>query len=208
MVPSTSVTGTCVKVLQPRQFEITSPEEKCFGSTQSPQYPDPPACSAAQPPVLVSSQGQQLPLELLTSHDIQHRVQAAAYAAHGFKELIGGVEDVGVRWCDLVMDPHEHQSDDHDVVGREGDHKDEQGSGDEPQRLPSGPLGSSLPPASREAFQNTHCHDVKSQHDAERQQEAYSCFDNSYCLDVDEWTLDVVHAHGNIFWSLNGESHK
>ncbi|KAG7230957.1 hypothetical protein INR49_024986, partial [Caranx melampygus] len=94
--------------------------------------------------------GQQLPLELLTSHDIQHWVQAAAYAAHGFKELIGGVEDVGVRWCDLVMDPHEHQSDDHDVVGREGDHKDEQGSSDEPQRLPPCPLGSSVPPAPRE----------------------------------------------------------
>ncbi len=80
--------------MQPRQFKVTSQKSLAL---DSPNYPNPPAGSAAQPPVSVSFQGQQLPLELLTSHNIQHRVQAATYTAHGLKELVGGEEDVGVK---------------------------------------------------------------------------------------------------------------
>lgn len=93
--------------------------------------PDPPACSAAQAPVSVSSQGQQSPLELLTSHDIQHWVQATAYTAQGFKEVTGGTEDGIIRLCGLVIDSHEHQRDGHDVVRHKGYHKDEYSCSDE-----------------------------------------------------------------------------
>ena len=87
--------------------------------------PNPPACSAAQPPVSFPFQCQQLPLEILTSHNVQHWVKAATHTAHGLKELIGGVEDLGVGRRDLVVDPHENQGDDHDVVRHKRDHKDE-----------------------------------------------------------------------------------
>lgn len=65
------------------------------------------------------------------------------------------------------MDPHEHQGDDHDMVWHEGNHKDEYGGSDEPQRLPKRPWGSSVPSTPWETPQNTNCHDVKSQHNAE-----------------------------------------
>lgn len=149
-------------MIQPRQIKITSQK------SQSLNYSNPPASSATHPPVSVSFQGQQLPLELITSHNIKHWVQAAAYTAHGLKEFIGGIENVGVRWCDLIMDSHAYQSDDHDVVGHEGDHKDQYGGSDEPQRLPPCPLRSSVPSTPRQASQNANCHDVKNQHEAER----------------------------------------
>lgn len=166
----------------------------------SPCGPDPPAGSAAQPPL--SLQGQQCFLEPLARHDVQQRVQAAAHAAHSLKKLIGGMEDVAVLRRHLLVDPHEHQGGDHDVVRQEGHNKDQQGGSDEPQRLPHSP------PTSRQTPQHPNRQDVECQHGAKRQQEADRGPDDGDGLDVGQRSTDVVHAHSSILWSLDGKSHK
>lgn len=128
-----SATGTCIMVIQPRQFKVPSQKRLAL---DSPNYPNSPAGSAAQSPVSGSFQGQHLPLELLTCHNIQHWIQTATYTTDGLKEVKRGIKDARVRWRGVLI-LHEHDGHDHDVVGHERNHKDEYGGGYESQWLPS-----------------------------------------------------------------------